>query len=112
MVRYSVLRLLIFFGTLAALWLLGLRDRDEQLILLVLAAAISMVVSFFVLKPFREDYSRQIAERLERRAQAKQQARQQAPRAGTSDESAEDAEDERQQGQQGQQGQDGPVEYR
>jgi Protein of unknown function (DUF4229) len=86
MLRYSLLRLLIFFGVLAALWLLGLRDQDEQLILLVLGAIISMVISFFVLKPFREDYSRQIAERVERRAQARQRAR------DASDEQAEDAE--------------------
>ena len=66
MVRYSVLRLLIFFGVLAALWLLGLRGPDQQLLLLVLAAAISMAISVVVLRPFREDYSRQLAQRLER----------------------------------------------
>ena len=84
MVRYSLLRLLIFFGVLALLWLLGLRDRDEQLILVVAAALISMVISYFVLRRFREDYSRQIAQRLERRAAEKQK------RAAMSDEAAED----------------------
>jgi hypothetical protein len=98
--RYSVLRLLIFFGVMAALWLLGLRDRDEQLMLLLLSALISMAISFVVLKRFRDDYSRQIAERIERRARAKQQ------RAASSDESAEDSEDE------GTRGPNGPVEYR
>jgi hypothetical protein len=87
-VRYSVLRLLIFFGVLAALWLLGLRGPDQQLLLLVLAAAISMAISVVVLRPFREDYSRQLAQRLEGRARAKQQ------RDTGSDELAEDAEDE------------------
>jgi len=87
-VRYSVLRLLIFFGVLAALWLLGLRGPDQQLLLLVLAAAISMAISVVVLRPFREDYSRQLAQRLEARARAKQQ------RSTGADELAEDSEDE------------------
>ena len=88
MVRYSVLRLLIFFGVLAALWLLGLRGPDQQLLLLVLAAAISMAISVVVLRPFREDYSRQLAQRLDARARAR--AKQQ--RSTGSDELAEDAE--------------------
>jgi hypothetical protein len=45
-----------------------------------------MVVSYVVLKPFRQDYSREIAEKLEARAAKKQSA--------PSDEAAEDAEDE------------------
>lgn len=84
MLRYSLLRLLIFFGVLALLWLLGLRERDEQIVLVVAAALISMVISYFVLRRFREDYSRQIAQRLERRAEEKQK------RAAMSDEAAED----------------------
>jgi hypothetical protein len=87
MLRYSLLRLLIFFGVLALLWLLGLRDRDEQLILVVGAALLSMVISYFVLRRFREDYSREIAQKLERRAEAKQKKR-----AAQNDEAAEDAE--------------------
>jgi hypothetical protein len=98
--RYSILRLLIFFGVMAALWLLGLRDRDEQLLLLVLSALISMAISFVVLKRFRDDYSRQIAERIERRAREKQQ------RAASSDERAEDSEDEATREP------NGPAEYR
>lgn len=105
MVRYSLLRILIFFGVMSALWLLGLRDRDEQL-LLVLSALISMAISVFALRRFREDYSQQLAERLERRAQAKQ-------RAARSDEQAEDAEDESRDAQAGRDSRDnGPVEYR
>ena len=38
MVRYLVLRTLIFTGCLAATWLLGLRDREEQLLAVVIAA--------------------------------------------------------------------------
>jgi len=97
MVRYSLLRILIFFGVMSALWLLGLRDRDQQILLLVLSALISMAISVVVLRRFREDYSQQLAERLERRAQAKQQR-------GHVDEQAEDAEDESRD--------NGPVEYR
>ena len=95
MLRYSVLRMLIFFGVLCLLWLLGLRDRDEQVPLVVLSALISMVLSYFVLARFREESSRQIAAAVQRRAEARQ------ARAGQSDEAAEDAED----GQ-------GPAEYR
>jgi type II secretory pathway component PulM len=86
MVRYTILRLLIFFGALALLWLLGLRDRDEQLILLVVGALLSLVISYFALRPFREQYSRELAERLERRHAAKSRAR--------TDEQVEDAEAE------------------
>jgi hypothetical protein len=102
MVRYSLLRILIFFGVMAALWLLGLRDRDEQLLLLVLSALISMAISVVALKRFREDYSQQLAERIERRAQARQAQR--SARTDGSDEQAEDAEDETRD--------NGPVEYR
>ena len=84
-----VLRLLIFFGVLSLLWLLGLRDRDEQMMLLVLSALISMVLSYFVLARFRVESTRRLAEAVERRAAAKQ------ARSGESDEALEDAEDER-----------------
>ena len=102
MLRYSVLRLLIFFGVLSLLWLLGLRDQDQQWMLLVASALISMVLSYFVLARFREESTRQLAERVQRRTEAKQAAA--ATGAGTAhghDEDAEDTEDER-----------GPVEYR
>ncbi len=106
MVRYSLLRILIFFGVMSALWLLGLRDRDEQLLLLILSALISMAISVVALRRFREDYSQQLAERLERRAQAKQ-------RGGRSDEQAEDAEDESRDDHDKHDSRDnGPVEYR
>jgi membrane protein implicated in regulation of membrane protease activity len=109
-VRYSLLRLLIFFGVLAALWLLGLREPEEQILLLVLAAAISMLISFVVLKRFRDDYSRQINERLQQRAQAKQQRR--TTHSDEQAEDAEDAQDDGPQGNPGPQGNQGPVEYR
>ena len=86
MVRYSVLRLLIFFGCLGLLWLLGLRSRDQQLILLMGAALLSLAISYFALRPFREQYSRELVERLERRRAARA--------AIVDDAQAEDAEDE------------------
>lgn len=84
MVRYSILRLLIFFGCLGLLWLLGLRDRSEQLILLLGAALLSMAISFVVLRPYRQEYSRELSQRLERRQAAKTRV--------VSDEKAEDTE--------------------
>src|SRR6476469_5430827 len=98
MLRYSVLRLLLFFGVLCLLWLLGLRGQDQQWMLLVLSALISMVLSFFVLARFREESTTAIAERLQRRVEAKQSG---APAVHGVDEEAEDAEDDR-----------GPAEYR
>ncbi|GAB3450465.1 hypothetical protein GCM10027517_37960 [Phycicoccus ginsengisoli] len=89
MVRYSVLRVLIFFGVVCLLWLLGLRDRDQEWMLLVLSALISMVISYFVLARFREESTQRLQERLERRAQAREAG------AAHRDEAAEDAEDER-----------------
>lgn len=69
--RYTVLRLLVFFGCLALLWLLGLRGGDQVLLLVVGAALLSMVVSFFVLKRFREEYSASVAQAIEQRSAAR-----------------------------------------
>jgi uncharacterized protein DUF4229 len=102
MLRYSVLRLLVFFGVLSVLWLAGLRDQDQQWMLLVLSALISMVLSYFVLARFREESTAELARRIEGRARAKQAG---APAVRGDDEAAEDAEDERGPER-------GPVEYR
>ena len=75
MLRYTVLRLLVFFGVLCLLWLVGLRSADERVLLLVAAALLSMPISYFALRPFREDYSRQIAERLAARDAAREHKR-------------------------------------
>ena len=88
MLRYSLLRLLIFLGCVSLLWLLGLRDRDELLLLVVLAALLSAVISYFGLRRFREDYSAQLAQKLEQRSAAKQAA----PATKSVDEVDEDAE--------------------
>ena len=71
MVRYLILRTLIFTGCLAATWLLGLRDREEQLLAVVIAAVASLVISAFVLKPFRQQASADIAARVDRRVERK-----------------------------------------
>ncbi|MEO6142737.1 MAG: DUF4229 domain-containing protein [Dermatophilaceae bacterium] len=68
MARYSVLRLLIFFGFLCALWLLGLRDGSERWWLLGISALGSMVVSYFVLQGPRAEFSARISRRVEEHA--------------------------------------------
>lgn len=93
MLRYSVLRVMIFFGVLMALWLAGLKGPDNQWKLLVLSALISMVLSYFVLARFREESTQKLAERIRARAEAKQSG-QGARGVHGQDEAAEDAEDE------------------
>ena len=73
--RYTVLRLLIFFGCLLAFWLLGLRRPDQQLMLLVLAALSSVVLSYFLLRRERNDFSQRIADRVDQRATARTSGR-------------------------------------
>jgi hypothetical protein len=91
MLRYTVLRILVFLGCLLAFWLAGLRSQEEMLLLVVLAAASSMIISFFALKRFREAYSAEVAERLQRRAATRAQRAAEQGVAAT-DEDAEDAE--------------------
>ena len=88
MLRYTLLRLLVFLGCVAALWLLGLRGEEDLLLLVAGAALLSAVISYFALRRFREDYSAQLAaqDRPARRRQAV------AARAPRNDEDAEDAE--------------------
>jgi hypothetical protein len=76
MARYSVLRLMIFFGFLCALWLLGLRDESERWLLLVISALGSMVVSYFVLQGPRAQLSAKIARHVDDRARRAELARQ------------------------------------
>ena len=84
MVRYLILRTLVFVGCLAATWLFGLRDREDQFLAVIIAAVASLVISAFVLKPFRQQASAAIAERVDQRVERK--------RATSGDEQAEDAE--------------------
>ena len=85
MVRYTLLRLMIFFACLLAFWLLGLRNQDQQVFLLLASALTSIVVSYFFLRRERDQFSERIAARIERRNAARQAA------VGL-DEEAEDAE--------------------
>lgn len=86
MIRYSLLRLLIFAVCLFAFWVLGLRSETELPYLVIAAALTSMVISYFALRPMREEFSVQVAHRIEERTAAKEANRDQA------DETAEDAE--------------------
>ncbi|MFQ6172295.1 DUF4229 domain-containing protein [Oryzobacter sp. R7] len=88
MLRYTLLRVLVFFGCLAALWLLGLRDEEDMLLLVAGAAVLSAVISYVALRRFREDYSAQLAARLEERSATKRARAADRP----SDEDVEDAE--------------------
>ena len=88
MLRYSVLRLLVFFGVAGVLWLLGLRDQEEMIVLVLLAGVISLVISAFVLKPFRDQASDEIARKVE----ARRARRAERPTATEEDAAAEDAE--------------------
>jgi mannitol-specific phosphotransferase system IIBC component len=86
--RYTVFRLLIFFGCLLFFWLVGL--RNDQVLLLLVSATVSVVLSFFLLRSQRDRFSEQIAERVEKRQEAKRAARQAGDR--QTDEDVEDAE--------------------
>jgi len=68
MARYAVLRLMIFFGFLCALWLLGLNDESQRLWLVGISALGSMVVSYFVLQGPRAQFSARIARYVDERA--------------------------------------------
>ena len=88
MLRYTVLRLLIFFGCLVFFWLVGL--RNDQILLLLVSAAASVVLSFFLLRSQRDRFSEQIADKIEKRQEAKRAARETGGL--ETDEDAEDAE--------------------
>ena len=88
MARYSVLRLLIFFGFLCALWLVGLREETQRWWLLGLSALGSMVLSYFVLQGPRAQFSAKIARHVDERARRAELVRTHDP-----DEIAEDAEE-------------------
>jgi len=68
MIRYTILRLLIFVVALMILFAVGFRSWA----LLILSALISLVVSFFALRGPREQFAeqvqRKVAERQERAA--------------------------------------------
>lgn len=85
MVRYTLLRLLIFFGFLFLFWLIGI--RDNPVLLLGAAALASAAASYVLLRGMRDELTARLVERHETRLQAKEQGREPGE-----DEAAEDAE--------------------
>jgi hypothetical protein len=83
MVRYTLLRLLIFFGFLVLFWLIGL--RDNKVLLLGAAALASAAASYILLRDMRDEMTSKLMDRHE----AKLRARDVDPLA---DEQAEDRE--------------------
>lgn len=63
MIRYSILRLLIFVVVLLILYATGLRSWG----LLILSAVISLVVSFFALSGPRERFAEQVEQKVSQR---------------------------------------------
>ena len=71
MVRYTLLRLLIFFGFLVLFWLIGL--RNNPVLLLGAAAIASAVASYLVLRGMRDELTAKLMGRHEAKLQARQQ---------------------------------------
>ena len=95
MMRYTVLRIVVFLVCLTALWLVGLRGEENALVLVAGAALLSALVSYFALRRVRESYSAELAARIERRTAAKRSR----PDGSPTDEDAEDSEVTRDDGQ-------------
>lgn len=87
MVRYSLLRILIFFGFLFLFWLIGI--RDNPVLLLGASAVASAAASYILLRGMRDEITARLVERHEAKVEAKGLVD------PASDEAAEDAEDER-----------------
>lgn len=75
MIRYTVARLLILAVCLFVFWLLGLRSETELPYLVIAAAVTSMVISYFALRPMREQFSAQVAHRVQERTASRQAKR-------------------------------------
>jgi hypothetical protein len=64
MLRYSLLRIMLLFGCMLVLWLVGVRDP----VWLLLGTAVSSVaLSYVVLRGPREELARQLAARVDER---------------------------------------------
>lgn len=83
--RYTVMRLMIFLLSLIVFWLLGLRSQDQQPLLLGAAAVASVVVSYFFLRRDRDAMTRRLEAKMSERAERRREA-------VGEDEEAEDAE--------------------
>ena len=82
--RYTVLRIMLFFGVLLVLALVGMRG----LLLLAVSAVLSMALSLVVLRGPRADLSAKVDEKVRGRLDGH------APKVNDPDAEAEDAEDE------------------
>jgi hypothetical protein len=70
MLRYSVLRLLIFFGFLVFFWLIGL--RDNKILLLAAAALASALASYALLRGMRDEMTAKLVDRHEAKLRARE----------------------------------------
>lgn len=87
LLKYSVMRLAIFVFSLIVLYAVGVR---ESLLLLVLAAAVSIALSYLLLRKQRDEVTRAFSERTSRRLDETRARR----GFGASDAAAEDAADD------------------
>jgi antibiotic biosynthesis monooxygenase (ABM) superfamily enzyme len=69
MLRYSLLRIMLLFGCLLVLWLLGawLPALRDPVWLLLGTAVTSVALSYFVLRGPREALARQLADKVDQR---------------------------------------------
>ena len=65
MLRYSLLRIMLLFGCMLVLWLVGVRN---PVWLLLATAVTSVALSYFVLRGPREELARQLAAKVDQRA--------------------------------------------
>jgi uncharacterized protein DUF4229 len=72
LIKYSVMRLALFVVSLIGLYALGVR---ESILLLVLAAGVSLALSYLLLTKQRDELTRAIQERTSRRLDDAQQRR-------------------------------------
>jgi hypothetical protein len=64
LIKYSVLRLGLFVASLAVLWAVGVR---QSLLMVFLAALVSLALSYLLLSKQRDAVAREIESRLHRR---------------------------------------------
>jgi hypothetical protein len=64
MLRYSLLRIMLLFGCMLVLWLVGVRD---PVWLLLTTAVSSVALSYVVLRGPREELARQLAAKVDER---------------------------------------------
>ncbi len=90
MLRYAVARIGLFLLCYAALFLMGMRGSDQQLFAVLIAALVSMVLSFWLLKGMRD----RVSDQINARVAARMAQRAAHPDRRGEDEIAEDAEDD------------------